>query len=232
MVEDPKSNPDFVEARDLDAPLADKLELFTRTLGVRASLVSDAYQTLVDTLTRANTGATAPGEGDRLPPFVLPNEDGRLVSLAEFLANGPVVVSFNRGHWCPFCWLELSSLGDNLGKVRAAGGEIVSIIPETAKYSRLVKKQLDLAFPFLTDLDNGYGLELGVTMPLSAEVRALLEPAGYDLSLYQKNDSWFVPIPATFVVGRDGIIKKSYVNVDYRCRFDPDTLPDIIAELD
>ena len=125
----------------------------------------------------------------------------------------------------------MSSLGDNLEKVRAAGGEIVSIIPETAEYSRLVKKRLDLAFPFLTDLDNAYGLELGVTMPLSAEVRALLEPAGYDLSLYQNNDSWFVPIPAIFVVGRDGIIRKSHVDVDYRRRFDPDTLPGIIAEL-
>ena len=231
MSEHPKSDPDFEKARDLDAPLADKLELFTSALGVRAPAVSDAYQTLVDNLGHAKTGATAPAEGDRLPPFVLPNEDGRLVSLAELLSNGPLVISFNRGHWCPFCWLELLSLGDNLEKVRAAGGDIVSIIPETAEYSRRVKKQLDLAFGFLTDLDNAYGLELGVTMPISAEVKALLEPAGYNLSLYQKNDAWFVPIPAIFVVGRDGIVKKSHVDVDYRRRFDSDTLPGIIAAL-
>lgn len=226
-----KRDPAFEEARALKAPLAEQLAHFSKALSDRNSKVGAAYQTLVEKLERAGTGAEAPKEGDRLPPFLLPDLDGRLVSSQDLLVDGPLVISFNRGNWCPFCWLELAALGDIAEEVKAMGGRIVSITPETAAYNRELKDRLNLPFSFLTDLDNGYGLELGIAMPISDEIRALIEPRGFDLAAYQKNDAWYVPLPAIFIVDRQAIVRKMYVNPDYRQRFDPSPIPAILAEL-
>ncbi len=227
-----KRDPAYEDARALEAPLSEQLAQFAKAFNDRAPKVSAAYQTLIEKLTQADTGSEAPKEGDRLPPFLLPDIDGHLVSSQELLADGALVISFNRGSWCPFCWLELAALGDIAANVNAQGANIVSITPETAAYNREVKERLDLPFSFLTDLDNSYGLELGITMPISAEIRELIEPRGFDLTAYQKNDAWFVPLPAIFVVDRGSIIRVAYVSPDYRQRFDPSPIPAILAELD
>lgn len=216
---------DVDAARALKVPFGEQLAHFAKAFNNRAPEVGAAYQTLVDNLTHAGTGAEAPKEGDRFPQFLLPDTEGRLVSSADLLAERALVISFNRGNWCPFCWLELMALGDIAEDVKARGATIVSITPETSTYNRELKDWLDLSFPFLTDLDNSYGLELGIVMPISAEVRELFGPLGLDLAAHQKNDAWFVPLPATFVVDREAIIRKAYVNPDYRKRFDPSGIP-------
>ena len=228
----PKRDPAFDAAHKLKAPLADQLAQFIIAFNDRAPEVGVAYQSLIEKLTRAGTGSEAPQEGDRLPPFLMPDIEGRLVSSEDLLAGGPLVISFNRGHWCPFCWLELAALGDIAEKVRAQGATIVAITPDTAAYNRALKDRLDLSFPILTDLDNSYGLELGITMPISAEIRALIEPRGIDLPSFQKNDAWFVPLPAIFIVDRQSIIRKMYLNPDYRQRSDPTPIPALLAELE
>ena len=226
-----KPDPDYDAARALNAPLATQLAHFAKAFADRVPPVGAAYQSLIDKLTRAGTGATAPKEGDTLPPFLLPDIEGRLVSSAELLSNGPLVISFNRGNWCRFCWLELAALGDIAGDIAAQGATIVSITPETAPYNREIKERLGLSFPFLTDIDNSYGLELGIAMPVSAEIKVLIQPRGLDLTVFQKNDAWFVPLPAIFIVDRDAIVRKAYVNPDYRERFDPAPIPKILAEI-
>ncbi|NNE82583.1 MAG: AhpC/TSA family protein [Alphaproteobacteria bacterium] len=232
MSDPSKQDPAYDAARALKAPLAEQLASFAKAFSDRAPLVGAAYQSLIEKLTRAGTGAEAPQEGDRLPPFLLPDIEGRLVSSEELLAKGPLVISFNRGNWCPFCWLELAALGDIAEDIIAQGATIVSITPETATYNREMRDRLGLAFPFLTDLDNSYGLELGIAMPISAEIRELVEPRGIDLTAFQKNDAWFVPLPAIFIVDRNAKIRKAYVNPDYRERFDPSPIPEILAALD
>jgi peroxiredoxin len=232
MSKQAKRDPDFEGARALKAPLAEQLTQFSSAFSDRAPKVGAAYQRLIEKLTSSGTGDEAPKEGDRLPPFLMPDIDGHLVSSKELLTEGPLVISFNRGNWCPFCWLELAALGDIAEDVKAQGANIVSVTPETASYNREVKERLSLPFSFLTDLDNGYGLELGITMPISAEIRELIEPRGFDLTAFQKNDAWFVPLPAIFVIDRDAIIRVAYVNPDYRQRFDPSPIPAILAELD
>lgn len=226
-----KKDANYERARQLDAPLAEQLAHFTDSITTSLPLVADAYETLVANLKNAGTGAEAPRIGDPMPPFLLPDENGRLLSLDELLADGPLVVSFNRGNWCPFCWLELAAIGDLLDDIRRSGGDVVSITPETAPYSRLLKKRLEVPFRFLTDIDNGYGMEIGITMPIPPELQALLKPLGIDLAIYQKNDAWFVPLPATFVIDGGGIVRLAYVNPDYRERYDPAPIPAIIAEL-
>lgn len=228
----PKRNPGFEEARALDAPLANQLASYAAALGANAPAVMAAYQALIKRLQQSGAGAEAPKEGERLPPFLLPNIDGQLVSSRDLLAQGPLVISFNRGNWCPFCWLELAALGDIADQVSALGATIVSITPETSAYNREIRDRLDLPFDFLTDLDNGYGLELGITMAISREVRELVEPRGIALTTYQNNDAWFVPLPAIFIVDRREIIRVAYINPDYRERFDPAPIPEILAALD
>lgn len=231
MTERPTMTPDFEAAAALKAPLKARLEHFAAALRERRPEVAEAYQSLIQTLGRGEAGAAAPKEGDALPSFLLPDETGRLVSLSELLAEGPLVISFNRGNWCSFCRLELLALADSYPEVRRHGGQIVSITPETATYGRRLKARLGLPFPVLSDIDNAYALELGLAIALSPEIRTLLKDAGIDLGLYQRNDAWFVPIPAIFLVDRQGIVREAYVNADFRARFDPARLGDKLSSL-
>ena len=167
-----------------------------------------------------------------LPPFLLPDENGRLVSSAELLRKGPLVVTFNRGNWCPFCWLELSAFEDQYKAILKTGGSVVSITPDVATFSRRLKRRLGLSFPVLTDMDNGYALEMGLAVALTDDVRAVYHKAGIDLGIFQRSDVWLLPIPATLLIDRRGIIRHAYVNEDFRQRFEPDQIPDILARLD
>ena len=210
----------FERARATHPALARQLEFYVRELAERHPATASAYQALVETLTRCAAGAAAPKVGDPLSPFVLPDEAGRLRSSDALLADGPLVISFNRGSWCPLCWLELTALNDRRADIARLGGGIVSIVPETATHSRRLKARLGLGFPLLTDLDNACALALGLATSLSAEIREIFIGAGIDIGLYQRNDAWFVPIPATLVVDRTRIVRASYVNADFRQRGD------------
>lgn len=224
-------NPNFEAARDLAGPLAAQLAAYDAMLRDRSPATGDAYQSLADRLAALEVGAGAPGVGDRLPVFVLPDDDGRLVSSAELLANGPLVVSFNRGNWCPYCWLELSALQDCYPAIRDGGASVVSITPEVATFSRRLKNRLGLGFPVLADLDNGYALELGLAFAVTDDVRAIYEKLDIDLGAFQRSDGWFLPIPATLVVDRQGTIRHAYVNADFRQRIEPESIPKILSEL-
>lgn len=224
MTEKTETEIAFERARDHHPTLARQLETYARGLAERRPVTAAAYQALIETLLRGDAGAGAPKPGDTLPPFALPDETGRLRSSRALLADGPLVVSFNRGSWCPMCWLELSALNDRRDTIRRLGGEIVSIVPETQTYSRRLKSRLGLGFPVLSDIDNAYALTLGLATSLSAEIRQIFVAAGINVGLYQRSDAWFVPIPATLVVGRDGIVRRAYVNADFRQRDDPSEL--------
>ncbi len=224
-------SPDFESARALGGPLSAQLSAYDALLRERNPAMGAAYQGLVDHLAAVDAGANAPAPGDRLAPFLLPDENGRLLSSAELLASGPLVISFNRGNWCPFCWLELSALEDCSSAIVEGGGSVVSITPEVAIYSRRLKRRLGLRFPVLTDLDNGYALELGLAIPLSDEVRALYVGAGIDLGTFQRSEGWFLPIPATLVIDRRGVVRHSYVNADFRERIEPGGVPELLAGL-
>lgn len=224
-------NPGFESARALGGPLSAQLSAYDALLREGNPVTGAAYQGLVDRLTAVDAGANAPAPGDPLPPFLLPDENGRLLSSAELLASGPLVVSFNRGNWCPFCWLELSALEDCSPAIAEGGGSVVSITPEVATFSRRLKRRLGLRFPVLTDLDNGYALALGLAVSLTDEVRALYAGTGIDLGTFQRSDGWFLPIPATLVVDRRGIVRHSYVNADFRERIEPGSVPRLLSEL-
>ncbi len=224
-------NPDYEKAQALRGPLSAQLASYDALLCERNPAAGAAYQGFIEHLIKVEAGKNAPSEGDMLPPFLLPDEDGRLVSSAELVARGPLVVTFNRGNWCPYCWLELGALENHYDTIVQNGGSVVSITPEVATFSRRLKNRLGLSFPVLTDIDNGYALEMGLSVALTDDVRNVYNQAGIDLGIFQRSAVWFLPIPATLVIDRQGIIRHSYVNEDFRERLEPDRIPNIISEL-
>ena len=219
------------EIRCLDAPLADKLAAYDKHLADAMPNVASVYSALVDRLQTADAGSDAPEIGSVLPAFVLPDNEGRLVGSTELLSAGPLVVSFNRGHWCAYCQLELQALAEIYPEIRRLGGELVSVMPDNAAPIGQFRETFDIPFRILTDLDNGYALTCGLVISLGEAVRELYLALGRNLSEFHGNDACFVPIPATFVVGADGRICDSFVNPDFSRRKAPGEILESLEQL-
>lgn len=177
-----------------------------------------AYAEFLARIAGNEAAERAPNIGAEMPDFLLPDREGRLIGLAELIAKGPLVLSFNRGHWCPFCHLELKALARQYAEIKDAGGEVISIVPETAEYSAAMSRSYALPFDVLTDLDLGYALENGLVVAPGEEIKRLYRSYGLDLPRYQGNPGWFMPIPATFIVDRSGIVRSRHVDPDFRRR--------------
>jgi peroxiredoxin len=214
--------------REMDAPLGDRLSAFADDVRRLSPDFAEIVDGMVNRLARAGAGASAPSPGETMPSFVLPDENGRLVSLGELLQKGPVVISFLRGHWCPYCRISADALSRIDPEIKAAGGHIVVITPEVQKYTRTLKRDAQAEFPILTDLDSGYALELGLAIRIDDDKRHAMTLSGWDISVFQDSDNWTLPIPATFVVGIDRIVKAKFVDPDYRKRM---AIEDILSAL-
>jgi peroxiredoxin len=203
-----------------EAPLSERLALFNAAVAEHGRPFAVAYQNLITQIQKASAGGTAPAVGEPLPPFLLPDHTGHLVDLDDLVANGPLVVSFNRGHWCEYCELELSAFADAHSEFAARGAQVLSIMPERGEYTRTVRDRTNGRLTVLSDIDNGYALSVGVVMWLGDEVRALYQQVGLDIERYQGNATWFVPIPATFVLAQGGVVVGRKVDPDFRTRMD------------
>ena len=221
----------FDDVRCLDAPLADKLEAYSARLVMANPTISSAYTDLVQRLVNAGAGGAALGVSDEMPSFALPDSAGRIRRLESFLENGPLVVSFNRGHWCSYCRLELLALNETLPQIAELGATVVSIMPETATLTRQLRERFSIGFPILTDIDNGFALRANLMVALGPVVADLLRKSGSDLAKFQGNEAWFVPIPATYVVRTDGTIAAAHVDPDFRRRMAPQAILKALEKL-
>jgi peroxiredoxin len=211
-------NDAFVRCRDMDASLDERLAAYSSEVRRYLPDYADAVDRLVERLSRSGAGVTAPQPGDPMPTFVLPDENGRLVSLDHVLQNGPIAITFHRGHWCPWCRISGTALARVRRDITAAGGQVAAIMPERQKFAADFKVSTSYPFPVLTDLDNGYALSLNLAICVGADLERLLSSYGHALPDYQGNDGWMLPIPATFVVGRDGLVKARFIDPDFRRR--------------
>jgi peroxiredoxin len=213
----------------MDASLAERLATFAAAVHSRQPSFAAAVDRLVKRLSERGAGDGAPREGDPMPPFLLPDETNRLTSLEQMLQAGPVAVTFHRGHWCPYCRINVNALAKANETISREGGQIVAIVPERQQYAMELKTDGQATFPILTDMDNGYAMSLNLAVWVGEELRQFMrDQLGHDLASFQGNDSWILPIPATFVVGRDGIIGARFVDPDYRKRM---AIDDLIAAL-
>ena len=217
----------FRRVRDLDVSMHEQLRTFAETTRRERPEFAAAVDRLVERLRRYGAGESAPQIGEPMPPFVLPDHTSQMVSLEELLDRGPAAVTFHRGHWCPYCRININALAQAHKEVVADGGQIVAIMPDRQKFVAELKTQSNVPFPILTDMDNGYALSLNLAIWVGQEVQKMME--GFrDLPTFQGNSSWMLPIPATFVVGRDGLIRARFIDPDYRKRM---MIVDMIAAL-
>jgi len=211
----------FSDAQTLDASLSQRLMTYRHHSARLRPDVAAAYDALVARLESLAQGSIGPQVGDPMPEFTLPDETGRVVTLASLLRAGPAVISINRGHWCPYCRLELNALAAQHGEIRRCGAQLVSIMPDVAEFTRRFRADQNLPFPILSDVDLGYSLLLGLVFWVGPEIKQLYDGLGVDLARFQRNASYFLPIAAKFIVDASGTIRAREVNVEFRQRMDP-----------
>ena len=218
----------FVECRDMDASLAERLQAFADAVRRLGPHFQDAVDHLVDRLRQFDVGENAPKPGEKMPNFVLPDETGRLVDLEALLKNGPVAVTFHRGHWCPYCRINTRALAEAQDRIAAEGGQVAAIMPDREHFTAELKAEVAAPFPILTDFENGYALSLNLAFWVGKEMQELMTRAGWDVSRSQGTDTWLLPVPATFVVDTKGVVKARFVDPDYRKRM---TIEDLLSAM-
>ncbi len=163
---------------------------------------------------------TAHQVGDTAPDFTLNNATGQPVRLYEVLKNGPVILTWYRGGWCPYCNLTLHRLQEELPNFRAAGASLVALTPELPDSSMSTTEKHALEFDILSDPGNTVARAFGVVFQLTPEVAARYQES-FDLHAYNGDASNELPLAATYVIGTDGVITYAFLHPDYRNRAEP-----------
>ena len=216
----------FQQVRNRDLTLGERLTFVADCVRTKGPGFAAAVDAFVGRLEAAQAGSTAPMVGDAMPDFCMPDHEGKLVRLSALLENGPVVLAFHRGHWCPYCRLNMVGLAEIQHEAKPA--RIVAISSEIQHYTRELRAEAGAEFPFLTDVGSGYALSINLAIFVDEAMSSMIGGAGWDVSGYQGGTPWVLPIPAVFVVGQDGIIAARHVDPDYRRRMELDALLDAI----
>jgi peroxiredoxin len=194
---------------------------YTRTAPAgRAAL----YDAKIEELRASFAFDAAIKSGDRAPDFSLPSATGSIVALGELLQRGPVVVTFYRGGWCPYCNMQLRAYQAVLPQLAALGAQLVAISPQLPDRSLSTAETSALTFDVLSDVGNRVARRFGLVYPLPQELRQALQSNGKALPGFNGDESWELPVPATYVVARDGCVALNHIDVDYRQRLDPDAI--------
>jgi peroxiredoxin len=214
-----------------DTSLNSRLSTYRRESQIRRPVFARAYDELVERLNVLDQGQVGPKLGELMPRFDLPDESGHLISLSSMLQTGPAVISINRGHWCPYCKLELRSLAAVNGEIEQLGARVVSIMPDSARFTEAYVADNNLPFPVLSDIDLGYSLSLGLIFWVGAEIQKLYQEVGVELEKYHGNQAYFLPMAAKFIVGCDGLVKARQVNIEFRERMESEAIIKTLEEL-
>ena len=166
--------------------------------------------------------------GDKAPLFSLKSHLGETIKLQSLLEKRKVIISFYRGEWCPYCNLEIKALQDRLFDFQILGASLVAITPESPDHTLSIVEKHQLKFSVLTDVGNTVAKAYKLGFELSEEVNAIYERLGIHIEKRNADHRRTLPVPATFVIGQDGIIKYAFVEADYSNRAEP---VEIIATL-
>jgi peroxiredoxin len=188
-------------------------------------------RSVIDTMHRATaelieSGAAqrAKKAGDAAPSFSLRDPEGNVVNSADLLRRGPLVLSFYRGVWCPYCNMELQALEAAKPEFDKYDASLVAISPQTPPNSRKSVRQNKLSFPILSDVQGKIGEAFGLRFNLPDYLIELYKQLKSDLPTFNDDPSWTLPMPARYVVGQDGVILYSEVNPDYTHRPEPEDM--------
>jgi peroxiredoxin len=199
-----------------------------------SSLPADEQATVMQSFEKLHASSVAAGAvnvGDTAPDFSLPNATGKTVNLYAALEQGPVVLSFYRGGWCPFCNLELQALQQQLPGIRSLGATLIGVSPETPDNSLTTAEKHGLGFEVLSDIGNGTARDYGLIFTVYEEMRPLYLKWGLDVPACNGDDSWELPVPATYLINTHGVVRAAHVDKDYTKRMEPTQLLEALKQL-
>jgi peroxiredoxin len=183
--------------------------------------VQAVHARTVATLKQQGLAEKAPVIGAKAPPFEILDHNGKLVSSAELLSKGRLVISFIRGRWCPFCVGQMEAMNSVAAQIKTAGASLVAISPQTEKQAYFMHDQHKLTFPLLVDAHNEVARHFGLVYRVPEEQQAIYRRTFVNHPFVNGDDSWELPIPATYGIDRNGTIFFAYAKGDYTERPDP-----------
>ena len=204
--------------RPLHEILAERKEKIAKYVPATAL---EVHARVIADLKRQGKAATALGRGARAPEFTLSDHEGKSFSSAEALTRARLVICFFRGRWDPFCCGQMEAMNRILPELSQAGATLVAISPQTVKQSFFMAEQHKLCFPLLSDAGNAVARQFGLVYRVPDEQQAIYRRAFINLSFTNGDESWELPIPATYIVDRDGTVLFSSANEDYTQRPEP-----------
>lgn len=209
----------------LNAELASLREEFVKTMPeeIKKTVFDEARK-----LALSGIADRARKVGEKAPDFILPDVHGRGMKLSEKTATGPVVLIFYRGGWCPYCNIQLRALQRHMDTLRSLGASLVAISPQSPDNSLSTAEKHKLEFDVLSDVGGRVAREYGLVFELSEPLREIYLKWDLDLTKWNGDGSWDLPVPATYVLDRQGIIRTAQVDSDYTRRMEPS---DILAAL-
>ena len=191
-------------------------------------VIKQIMRNAIDQLSESQLTSKALKTGDQFPSFTLANAKGVEVSSEALLKNGPLVIAFYRGGWCPYCNIELKLLQNALPELKEKGAQLVAISPESPDNSLSTIEKNNLEFEVLTDTNNNFARSINLVFQLPSDLVSLYKKFGIDLDESQDNTNNELPISATYVIDTTGKIRYHFVEEDYKLRADPEAILEVL----
>jgi peroxiredoxin len=217
---------DVVDLRPLREIFAERRELIAKYVPAETQAI---HARSVAELREGRRAEKVLPVGAKATPFQLEDHNGQIVSLAELLAKGRLVLCFIRGRWCPFCVGQMEAMNLVVPEIEQAGATLVAISPQTVKQSFFMHDQHKLRFPLLSDAGNVVARQFGLTYRVPDYQETVYRRAFVNLPLVNGDESWELPIPATYVLDRDGSVLYSFADEDYTERPEPEDIVRILS---
>ena len=206
------------DARPLREIFAERKALIAKYVPAETQLI---HAQVIAELKQRRLSANILQIGAKAPEFELHDHDGKIVSSANLLAQGRLVLCFIRGRWCPFCVGQMEAMNLILPEIQRSGATLIAVSPHTVKQAFFMRDQHKLRFPLLSDAGNQVARKFGLTYRVPEKQEAIYRRAFVNLPFTNGDESWELPIPATFIVDRDGTILYAATNEDYTERPEP-----------
>ena len=215
------------DQRPLREIYAERKELIAKYVPAETQAI---HAQAVAELKQRNLAANILPVGTKAPSFELQDHNGKVVRSSDLLVHGRIVLCFIRGRWCPFCVGQMEAMNLIVPQLEQAGAILAAISPHTVKQSFFMHDQHKLRFPLLSDIGNKVGRQFGLTYSVPAAQEAIYRRAFVNLPFTNGDDSWELPIPATFILDRDGTILYASANEDYTDRPEPSDIIRVLQE--
>lgn len=208
-------------------------ELDNTTIQIADFLTREVTDAFTRSLEELRTSEQAKGLpiGSIAPDFTLNDHTGKTFTLSEEVVKGPVVLTFFRGSWCPYCNLELQAYQKQIDTITSLGAQLLAISPQSPSHSLTMQEKNGLSFPLLCDTNNQVAEKYKLRFRLPDYLQDTYRSLDIDLKHFNSDDSWTLPIPATYILNNQGVIWSACLDPDYKKRMEPTEVFDILQTL-